>query len=345
MPTEYRWKLIQRYISHRCSEEERAEVERWMDQHPDNRRMVEELQEIWDLSPEEDFSINVQEAWNTFRARKIKKETPGNVSYIPSGHSKGWVLTVFRVAAALLLVAFAGFFSWQYLSKQDDSITQRSQFNTMKNIVTQKGEKAQITFSDGTVVTVNAASTLRFPKVFRGSERVVHLDGEAYFEVAPNKEKPFIVYTGKAKIKVLGTKFNVHAWNEDKVAEVGVREGKVAVNSLNEKHKGDGILLRRGEYTTVSDDRGVAAAQKVDVNKYMLWLNGGMYFDNEPFADVVRKLERRFDIRITVADKQLLEVPFTGTFRQARLKEVLNVVSASMGIEYSRQDSLIQFTY
>lgn len=333
-------KLIPRYIRHQCSDDEVEEVRRWMNQHPDNQQFVEELQEIWLQIPEEDFEVDVEEAWNDFYIHEIKKdEARPKVSQLHSHDSQKGVQTIFRVAAAILVVAVVGFFAWQYAGNR---LFQSSQNNSMKKIITQRGEIAHITLPDGTVVTVNAASTLRFQNNFEGTKRVVYLDGEAYFNVTSNKEKPFIIYTDEARVKVFGTKFNVQAWNEDKVTEVVVKEGKVGVKLVGKDNPGRQVFLQRGEYVSVSDKQGISATKNVDISKYMYWLHGGMYFDNEPFSSVVRSIERKFDVHIDIKNKQLLNVPFTGAFRHTQLKEVLNVISVSMGVRYVRKDTLIQ---
>lgn len=313
-----------------------------MQEDPANRQLVQDISNIWELSSEEELDVNVQQAWDNFRHREIKPKDLRGTDANTSNKSliQKRMLTVFRAAAAILLIAFAGWFSWGYLGHgESEDVVSAS--NIMQTLETGKGERAQLTFSDGTVVTLNAASTLRYPKAFKGTQRKVELKGEAYFEVAPNKDRPFIVDAGMANVEVLGTKFNVRAW--DKIG-VGVREGKVAVGSEdiasgNKKR----VLLNKGEFASVVKGKGLSEVQSVDVEKHMLWLTGGMHFDNAPFEEVVQQIERNFNVQIKITDKELRKVPFTGTFQHAKMEEVLDVVSASMGIGYTRKDSVITF--
>jgi ferric-dicitrate binding protein FerR (iron transport regulator) len=337
------WKILQRYITDNCSPDERRRIEQWMDGNLENRQLLNDLEQIWESSPEEEFQVNVRDAWDQFRARKMKQKRSGAMQKTSSVVSDR-MLTIFRAAAAILLVAFVGFFSWQYPNEQ--KVGQKQAFHEqMQDIKTQKGEKAQISFSDGTVVTLNTASSLRYPKKFDGSKREVYLSGEAYFEVAPNAEKPFIVHTSITDVEVLGTKFNIRAWEEDAAVNVGVREGEVAVHSdsIQQKEDKNKVLLTKGQYTSVIKGKGISEVTNVDVDKHLLWLNGGMYFDDEPFSRVIRQLERQFNIQITINDTQLLDVPFTGTFQQAELEEILNIISVSMGIEYRQEGFDITF--
>lgn len=342
MPKSQIWKLIQRYIAGQCTEKEQKKLEQWMDKDPVNRQLVQDISHIWEMSSEEEFDVNVQDAWETFHRQEIRQKNTNVKHNDEQSVLTKQLLPVFRAAAAILLVVFVGWFSWQYLDNGD---TQKVASQTvMQTLETGNGERAQLTFSDGTVVTLNAASRLQYPKAFKESQRKVKLKGEAYFEVSPNKDRPFVVDAGMAKVEVLGTKFNVRAWSGNKEIGVGVREGKVAVDTQAETtQKKNRVLLNKGEYASVIKGQGLSEVKKVDIEKHMLWLSGGIYFNNAPFSEVVEQIERSFNVNIEVSDKTLLNVPFTGTFQQAKVREVLDVISASMGINYTRTDSLIQF--
>lgn len=345
MPTEYKWKLIQRYVTGRSSASEQRKVEDWMENDPTTRKLVEEVEQLWSLTPEEDFEVSVKDAWERFQVREVRKKTsrPGKERRISTQNR----MAVFvRAAAAILLLGFLGWFSWQYI---DEGITETASSTPsveMQKVSTENGERAQLSFSDGTVITLNAASHLRYPKAFQGTRREIELKGEAYFEVAPNKEKPFVVHTNSAEVEVVGTKFNVRAWEEDSEVSVGVREGKVAVNSVAEApNQKDRVLLTEGQYTRVIKGQGLTEVQNIDVEKYLLWINGGLHFDNVPFQKVFRQIEREFNVKITVEDesKGILDVPFTSTFRDVELEKVLKVLSASMKMEYRKEEQNIEF--
>src|SRR5699024_8986261 len=325
MPTADRWKLIQRYVAGRCSAAEQRKIERWMEVDPANNKLIEELEQIWFLTPEEDFEVSVQDDWDRFQIREMGKALPdGKVGRARTPSHNRRMLMIFMTAAAILLITFAGYFSWQYLGEQGIEEKQAYQ-EQMQHITTQKGEKARISFSDGTVVTLNVASSLRYPKRFIGSKREVYLTGEAYFDIAPDWAKPFVVHTSTADVEVLGTKFNIRAWEEDAAVNVGVREGKVVVSSTDSSRQEDdsGVLLSKGQYVSAIKGKGVSEVQQVDIDKHLLWLNGGMYFDNVPFRQVFLQIERKFDVRISIKGSgDILEVPFTSTFRDSRLSKI-----------------------
>jgi transmembrane sensor len=339
------WELIQRYVTGNTGPEERQEVENWMAKSHENRRLVQELKEVWNQSPPENFKVDVQHAWEQFSYRHQKKTQPAiPVARYVRRRSKIPVY-LFRAAAVLLVALFAGLFVHYQMSLEEQrDAEQASVYNALQELVTKKGEKARVTFSDGTQVMLNSASSVQFPRTFHGSERKVYLEGEAYFEVTHNPEKPFIVYSQDARIEVLGTEFNVRGWSDDPAVEVVVRGGKVSVQSfarqIDERTE---VILTDGLKTELERGQNPIEPHRVDPVNHLLWTSGGMHFDNKPFYQVIQDLERRFNVDITVADRSLLEVPYTGTFQNAELDEVLSVIAATMGVGYDREGLEVNF--
>lgn len=342
------WKLVQQYVTGNISPSMRRELERWALQHPDNKKLLEEVERIWELSPEEDFDVNVQDMWESFYREQIEENDLVSVRSQSHSHrrSKGRMKTILRAAAVVLVTIFATYFAQtQLVSEKHVDPELASDFYLMQEMVTSNKEKASIIFSDGTEVILNASSSLRFPKKFNGSVREIHLDGEAYFDVARNPDRPFIVHTQDAIVKVLGTEFNVQAWSEDVRADIVVREGKVSVASASEEADYGGVVLSAGEFTQVSRGKSPVQPQQVNSENYLLWTEGGLHFDKTPLQDVFRNIERRFQVDIIVHDEELLMIPFTSTFYQAELNEILTVIAASMNLEYLHVGTTIEFTH
>lgn len=322
--------------------EEQRMLDQWMDQHPENRKLVQEIKEIWQLTPSEDFDVDVQAAWNEFQKRKelTSRNATKKADFATRKPSK-MPLYILRLAAVILVSMFAGVFM-QYTLTNNDDADQISEFYVMQNFETEKGEKARVTFSDGTKVVLNSASSIRFPQEFRGAKREVYLEGEAYFEVAHNSDHPFIVYSQDAEVQVLGTEFNVQGWSDDGSVEVVVREGKVSVGSQNsEVNESSQVILTDGLYTNIENGKAPALAKEVNVTNRLIWTHGGLFFDNAPFSKVIRDLERRFNVEFKEVDEELTDIPYTGMFQYAELDEVLAVIAASMDFEYERDGSEI----
>lgn len=170
---------------------------------------------------------------------------------------------------------------------------------------TPRGGQYQVTLPDGTKVILNAESELRYPYRFSLTRREVELEGEAYFEVAPQEGRPFVVKTGSEHVEVLGTHFNVAAYREDIYSSVSLVEGKVKVSV-----DGRTEVLVPGLQSVVSD--GKMSIQRFDVEETLAWKNGEFMFNNENITSVMRKLSRWYDVEIEV-DPKLNELGVWGS--------------------------------
>ena len=226
-------------------------------------------------------------------------------------------------AAIALLVAT----TWHYAGKPDTSDTPLK----TTEIYTPAGQRTKLTLDDGTVVWLNARSTLAYHSDFSDNRQVV-LTGEAFFEVAPNPGKPFTVATRGVNITALGTKFNVNAYPENDETQVALIEGSVKVwNDAGQEillqpdqqvHYRNNQLTRQDEAPDeekllIEEQRdNTLTLQPIEHKDYFLWTNGVYSFDNEPLTQVFQKLERYYDVKIEVADASILDNEFTGKFRQ-----------------------------
>lgn len=200
-------------------------------------------------------------------------------------------------------------------SKDDNS------FNTLS---TPTGGQYNIILADGTKVYLNAVSSIKYPTQFNGNKRIVELEGEAYFEVAKNKSKPFIVKSDNQSIEVLGTHFNVHSYNNESVIKTTLLEGSVAVTYKNQKS-----ILKPGQQSDVSDNFSKIKVREVDTEEAVAWKNGRFKFDNADLKNVMRQLERWYGIKVEYRG-DVSDVRFNGgTFRNKNLSEVLKVLELS----------------
>lgn len=341
------WMLIQRYVTGKADAKERQYINQWMNKNSENRKLILDLKEIWTVTPSEDFQVDVEEAWERFHAKRMKPVQDARVKVSKQIEKKFSKMPVYYLRAAAVLIAtlFTAYFVQQTFNG-NDQVETVSEFYVMQTFETEKGEKASVTFSDGSKVMLNSGSTLRFPEEFHGSNREVYLEGEAYFEITNNPDQPFIVYTQNAHIEVLGTKFNVQGWSIDESVEVAVREGKVAVGLQGNDDDPDEVkrvVLTEGLYSKIQSGGVPTSPREVNINSYLTWTRGGIYFENTPFRKVIRDIERRFDVQISGVNEELMNVPYTGTFLYAELDEVLSVVAVSMDLQVERKESKIIF--
>lgn len=209
-------------------------------------------------------------------------------------------------------------------------------YNTLS--VPRGGNVVHITMSDGTKVWLNAASTLHYPVAFTGDERRVEISGEAYFEVAPNADAPFVVNKGSMEIAVLGTSFNVNAYGEEDDVKVTLLEGKVKV--MNEGT----AILKPGEQAVVNQTGEISVHRNFDQEAVMAWKNGLFHFDNTSIEVIIRQIERWYDVSIEY-DSTLKNVAFNGQIsRYSKASEVLEMLEAAEAIHFRIKDRKIYLT-
>lgn len=176
-----------------------------------------------------------------------------------------------------------------------------------------RGGEYFLTLGDGTKVWLNSDTKLRYPVAFTGKKRQVYLEGEAYFDVTKNAEKPFIVSVKDANVKVLGTSFNVKAYNEEDLISTTLVEGKVSFKS--EKLKKE-LVLAPGEQGNVISESGALTKKKVDVSLYTSWKDGRMAFKGERMEDILRTLSRWYDVEIFYMNEKCKDILFTGDVKR-----------------------------
>ena len=205
------------------------------------------------------------------------------------------------------------------------------------------GERLSVTLDDGSVVMLNAGSTMTYPSSFEGADRrEVLVTGEAYFEVAKNPNKPFIVRTSKMYTQVYGTIFNVSAYPEDNINEVVLVEGSVGVGTdLRESLEGPQMLKPSQKASSIPGEGNEFLIEDVDVSPYISWTKGILVFENEPMGKIIKRLERQYGIQIDNRFEQLEERRFTGMFDEESIDRVLRTIQAHTHFSYDVKNEMI----
>lgn len=196
------------------------------------------------------------------------------------------------------------------------------------------GRRFQVELSDGTKAHVNAGSSLRYPVQFlKGSDRNVFLSGEAFFEVSKDTNRPFIVNADQLDIEVLGTKFNVHVYQEDQLSEVVLVEGSVALSA--NKIGSSPVLLKPGQKGSFNKSSAEIATSSVVTDIYTSWMQGKLVFRNMPFENILRKLERHYNVTIVNTNANLGSERFNASFEPVQINKVFESLEKYHGIHYT----------
>lgn len=198
-------------------------------------------------------------------------------------------------------------------------------FNTIE---TPKGGQYQINLPDGTRVWLNAASSLKYPVRFEGKERKVTLQGEGYFEVAKDKNKPFKVNSGNQELEVLGTHFNINSYADETSSKTTLLEGAVRLSPSG----GQGLILSPGQQAVVASGR--MKVDRVDLDEVMAWKNGNFVFNDEELEQIMRKISRWYDVEVSYQRKPA-DLTFTGVVSRSRnISAVLNALDKTGKVHF-----------
>lgn len=207
-----------------------------------------------------------------------------------------------------------------------------------------KGNIMEIILSDGTSVWLNAESKLKFPSQFKktGKQRLVSLYGEAYFDVAKNTKKPFIVKTEDLTVKVLGTEFNISNYKEDNTVKTTLIEGSV---TLNRTQNSESTLLAPNDQVIFHKANNQLKKIKLtNVKPFIAWKQKRMVIINEAFKDIRKKIERSYNVTIIGNNKKLDQTHFTGEFDTEKVEEILNIFKQTIDFKFTIKDNMITIT-
>jgi ferric-dicitrate binding protein FerR (iron transport regulator) len=202
----------------------------------------------------------------------------------------------------------------------------------MQEITSPAGMRSQVVLPDGSKVWLNAESTLKFPVPFPKDIRNIDLKGEAFFEVVKNQNKPFVVQSGNVQVKVLGTRFDCKAFDEDKTIEVILEEGSVALNS-NITATGAESVLKPGDRAVIEKETGKTQISNEEVQKYIAWHTGKLVFDNTSMEEVASMIERWYGVEVVIQDPEILKNRFTTTFDNESIFHVIELLGLSSPIQ------------
>ena len=302
--------------------------ESWLSDHPDKMQEVNQAKRIVKTISFKDKSFSKDEINAIWQ--KIKSETKETdartVRFNP------W--RYLRIAAVIVpfVIASVLFLFFREIPVTNESVTQ-------VEIVKQnpKGEKRTVFFSDGSKVILNAESKISYLKPFSINERVIRLEGEAFFEVTPDRNRPFVVKSGSLETRVLGTSFNVKAYPNDKRIEVAVKTGSVSVESLRQnpaKKHDELIVLSPREMASYSLETNRTTITEYDPLKVLAWSEGILYFDDATIEEFVTAVERWYGVEIIVDRDKPIAKGITGTFKDESLDQILEGTKGTSEFEY-----------
>jgi ferric-dicitrate binding protein FerR (iron transport regulator) len=290
-------------------------LEEWQEANPENRNDLGKYQKIWDATADVSTlqKFDSEKGWSQvdsiLESRKNRTRQFKNIALVVSG-----------MAASLLIFLSLNFYT-NLFSNSEATIA----------MTTTYGSRSEVVLPDGSVVKLNAGSNLEYHYDQISQTRKVDFSGEAFFEVAKSK-KPFVIETADGlKVKVLGTKFNLSTYPEDRMAQTSLFEGKVELS----QNGSPSLILEPGQMATLDKKSNEIKYTEGEISQTTSWMQNKLYMENMSLQDVCTKLERWYDVQITLSDKSLGDkIHYTGVLKEQTVLDVLNALCQLSSIRY-----------
>jgi len=322
--------LFIKYLQGNCTKEEFNQILSWIQEGSQSISGKGIVEEIWnEFEPEAGpvERIKYNRILDKIHHRININQDPATIGF-QRDKTKSRILTILTRVAAILLLPVLSLFLYTKLSDNDHYA---ANINDLE-VKAPAGSQMHIELGDGTKVFLNHGSKLKYPYRFEGDNRKVFLTGEAYFEVAHNSKVPFIVGTNRMDVKATGTAFNVSAYADDDAVATTLVEGTVIL--YDRKSNCEIKALTPGECLKFNLQKNSFTLETENTVKYTAWKDGLLVFKNDNVEDVAKKLARWYNIEVEITNKKIKAYPFTATFTDETLPQVLELLSLVTPVSY-----------
>ncbi|MGV8094748.1 MAG: FecR family protein [Mangrovibacterium sp.] len=305
--------LIARYLNGDLSAKEEAELIRWVNERPENKKLFLDIKDTWDASLMRK-GRETEQLLLFYRKQASRKPKTRIISWLSGA----------AVAAILIIGMIAG------------NLLHNSQWTGQtESFTVPAGSRSQLTLADGTKVNLNSDSRLIIDDHFSPQNRIVTLMGEGYFEVKADAKHPFTVKTVKFDITVTGTKFNVSSYADDERVGATLAEGHIRLTTRGNK----AYILKPGEKISFDQKTMSPLLEKADVEAELAWVNNEFIFKEIPFPDLIRRLERRYDVMLVYQEEAFNSMVYSGKFRnQETIWQVLDALKLTSPVDYRKRN-------
>jgi ferric-dicitrate binding protein FerR (iron transport regulator) len=350
--------IIVRFLMDDASEEDIDRLRTRIESDAEFKRHFEQIRDTWQR-------IELEKELDTERIRRDMRKVMSQTTDVQRKSKylapllDHWIFK----AAAIFIVGF--FAAWLTFNLFTSSPTPSTVYNTIE---TPRGSSSVIQLSDGSKITLNAASTLRYPEKFSKRHRQVYLEGEAYFEIAKDAKRQFVVKTPGISVRVFGTSFNIKNYPDENSVETTLVEGSISLYKTNDLGEQVGkeiemkpdqqvIFYRQNEIEAekadVQEEEEAATkpmkpklmlAKRIDTERYTSWKDGQLIIESEPLYKLAQMLERRYDVTIHFEEEKIKQYRFTGVIDKETIEQVMSAIKLASSIDYRIEEREIWIT-
>jgi len=310
------YQIVNKYLRGETSETEVAEIFKWIEAAPENRKEFIDYKKVWALTAK--GNENESHAWRLL--------------FVPRFRKQKLFKTYLQIAkyAAIFLIVFGTGITLQYIGLGIDK--EKLVYQKCTSIVAPLGQMTNVELPDGTKVMLNSGSSLTYNGNFSRGERFVSLNGEAYFDVAKDQAHPFVVQTSLLNFKVHGTSFNIEAYTDENLVNTTLIEGSLGVMDKSDQEL---LLLKHGQNAHFDALDPNVIVSDVNTEIYTSWKEGLITFRNEKLKDIARKIERWYNVKIVIKNPVLGEEAYFGTIMKNKpIDQILVVLQLTSSLKY-----------
>lgn len=316
--------LLGKYIAGEATADEQAAVRRWLSESPDHPAELARLERIWVAAgkrsgPTQAPAFDTDRAWQRLHGQMHRPAVSAEPTVqVPARRGlPGW-WRVARVAAVALLIGTVAFLTYQSYQNPDP-------IDPTTTLLTQSTTNStrRLTLPDGSTVLLNRQSSLRYPDAFEGETREVTLTGEAFFDVKPNANQPFIIHAQDTDVRVVGTSFGVRAYNRN--VEVSVKTGRVVVRKQRQE-----VAVTPGQQVQVDSTADTLRRLPAFDANTLAYSTRRLQFTNQPLSGVIGTLSRYYGTDIQLSATQLRDCRLTAEFENESVETVLGIVAETL---------------
>lgn len=328
--------LLQKYFRNQCSVEEIEQVLNWFQTGEGQKYFEEHLNKDMQQYSEEENMLFYPDVPTEKMLNNIKKNR-SSVYQLKSRST--WKI---RVSVAIIICSILVGLNYSFLQSAETDKVQETEIS-FRTISTQDDQQRLITLTDGTKIRLNSNSSIKIPEIFPDSARSVSLNGEAWFDVSQDKNRPFSILANRVHIKVLGTEFNVNVDTLSGNVEVAVAEGMVTLNEETDLN-GTAAILTQNTFAVFNLANNEILIEHTPVDNYMSWISGRLYFYSEPLWVVSRYLERLYNTPFQFEQESLKTLSLSTDMAKQDLSQVLDIISKTLSIDYYLEKDTIIWT-
>lgn len=310
-----KWNIIAKHLTgENLNKDEHSYIDE-VQNNDDSKKLIDDSEEV--LNRVNNFyKFNTNKAWTKVDSQISESK---NTIQLPKSLLKYAAIFILLIASTVIISQVISPFNTNHFQTAQTDIS-----------------KPQLTLPDGTIVTLNHGSKLTYPKKFKGETRIVNLQGEAFFDVTPNKEKPFIIQTKNASVKVLGTSFNVYAYKNENTVEVTVETGKVELIN-GDSNKPEKVVLLPGDKGALDKSTGELHKFLAQKTNSLSWITHDIIFDVTKLSEVISTLEHVYSLNIELDDAVDKNLIITSAFKQQDPDYILDVVALTLDLDITNK--------